>query len=124
MDEDRQRADGSTDADIVGRVLAGDRDQYARVVSRYQQAMYRHAVSMVLDHDAAADMVQDIVALLPPWVRATIVRTAGALGQPGAGAAAAFVAAVADHLGGLAAGAHEDRIRNAFSVAVARMLVR
>jgi RNA polymerase sigma-70 factor (ECF subfamily) len=28
-------------------------------VRRYQQVLYRHAVSLVLDHDVAADMVQD-----------------------------------------------------------------
>jgi RNA polymerase sigma-70 factor (ECF subfamily) len=28
-------------------------------VQRYQSALYRHAVGMVLDHDVAADMVQD-----------------------------------------------------------------
>jgi RNA polymerase sigma-70 factor, ECF subfamily len=47
------------DADIVARVLAGETDQYAQIVGRYQDALYRLAVSMVLDHDAAADMVQD-----------------------------------------------------------------
>ena len=48
-----------TDADVVGRVLGGEIDQYARIVERYQRALYRYAVSMVLDHDAATDMVQD-----------------------------------------------------------------
>lgn len=51
--------DGRIDADVVARVLAGDTEQYAVVVERYQRALYRHAVAMVLDHDAAADMVQD-----------------------------------------------------------------
>ena len=56
---DRPRADAPSDEDVIGRVLAGDKQQYEHVVSRYQQAMYRHAVSIVLDHDVAADMVQD-----------------------------------------------------------------
>jgi RNA polymerase sigma-70 factor (ECF subfamily) len=56
---DRRRADAPSDEDVIDRVLAGDKQQYEHVVSRYQQAMYRHAVSIVLDHDAAADMVQD-----------------------------------------------------------------
>ena len=56
---DPAREDGRIDADIVARVLAGDTEQYASIVERYQRALYRHAVAMVLDHDAAADMVQD-----------------------------------------------------------------
>jgi RNA polymerase sigma-70 factor (ECF subfamily) len=56
---ERAREDGLTDAVIVERVLAGDNEQYASIVERYQHALYRHAVAMVLDHDAAADMVQD-----------------------------------------------------------------
>jgi RNA polymerase sigma-70 factor (ECF subfamily) len=53
------RQDGRIDADIVARVLAGDTERYAVIVERYQRALYRLAVAMVLDHDAAADMVQD-----------------------------------------------------------------
>lgn len=56
---DHWSSTGPPDADVVARVLAGETDQYAQIVDRYQQALYRHAVSMVLDHDAAADMVQD-----------------------------------------------------------------
>lgn len=56
---ERRRDDGPPDAEVIARVLAGETEQYARVVNRYQHALYRHAVSMVLDHDAAADMVQD-----------------------------------------------------------------
>jgi RNA polymerase sigma-70 factor (ECF subfamily) len=52
-------ADASDDAAIIERVLAGDIQRFAELVNRYQAAMYRHAVAMVLDHDAAADMVQD-----------------------------------------------------------------
>jgi RNA polymerase sigma-70 factor (ECF subfamily) len=50
---------GLSDDGIIERVLAGDKEQYAAIVERYQQPLYRHAVAMVLDHDAAADMVQD-----------------------------------------------------------------
>jgi RNA polymerase sigma-70 factor, ECF subfamily len=56
---DPAHEDGRIDADIVARVLAGDTEQYAAIVERYQRALFRHAVAMVLDHDAAADMVQD-----------------------------------------------------------------
>ena len=56
---DPLRDDGAADAEIVTRVLAGDVECYAAIVERYQRPLYRHAVAMVLDHDAAADMVQD-----------------------------------------------------------------
>jgi len=56
---DAARLDALTDEAIVARVLAGEIDQYASLVDRYQHALYRHAVGMVLDHDAASDMVQD-----------------------------------------------------------------
>ena len=47
------------DAAVIGRVLAGEVDQYEQLVARYQAPLYRHAVAMVLDHDAAVDLVQD-----------------------------------------------------------------
>jgi RNA polymerase sigma-70 factor, ECF subfamily len=47
------------DAAVVARVLSGDKQMFAVLVSRYQAGLYRHAVAMVLDHDVAADMVQD-----------------------------------------------------------------
>ena len=47
------------DAAVVARVLAGDKQQFSYLVERYQAILYRHAVAMVLDHDEAADMVQD-----------------------------------------------------------------
>jgi RNA polymerase sigma-70 factor (ECF subfamily) len=56
---DRRRSDALADADAIARVLDGDTQQFEHLVRRYQQVLYRHAVSMVLDHDAAADMVQD-----------------------------------------------------------------
>lgn len=52
-------ADGADDAAVIERVLAGDIDEYEKLVHRYQTALYRYAVGMILDHDAAADMVQD-----------------------------------------------------------------
>ncbi len=61
-DQDRDaRPDGDAldDAEVIARVLAGDTDRFADLVQRYQAVLYRHAVSIVLDHDAAADMVQD-----------------------------------------------------------------
>ncbi|MBW3655590.1 MAG: sigma-70 family RNA polymerase sigma factor, partial [Gemmatimonadetes bacterium] len=48
-----------TDGEVISRVLAGARDEYALLVERYQAPLYRHALGMVQDPDAAADLVQD-----------------------------------------------------------------
>jgi RNA polymerase sigma-70 factor, ECF subfamily len=48
------------DAEIVAAVLDGDRDCYGVLVGRYQESMFRMAISMVMDSDAAADLVQDV----------------------------------------------------------------
>ncbi len=58
-DDRHQSGSVSDDATVIARVLDGDRQQFAQLVDRYQAALYRHAVSMVLDYDVAADMVQD-----------------------------------------------------------------
>ena len=47
------------DAAVIARVLRGDKQAFAVLVGRYQTGLYRHAVSMVLDHDVASDMVQE-----------------------------------------------------------------
>lgn len=49
----------SSDADIVVRVLNGDRNAYAQLVDRHQQVLYRHARGMGLDHDTSLDLVQE-----------------------------------------------------------------
>jgi RNA polymerase sigma-70 factor, ECF subfamily len=54
-----REAAGLEDAAIIARVLAGDVQEFSQLVQRYQAALYRHAASMVLDHEVAADMVQD-----------------------------------------------------------------
>ncbi len=46
------------DATIVARVLAGERDAFARLVVRHQDLLYRHALRMTMEADAAADLVQ------------------------------------------------------------------
>ena len=56
---DRRRSDAPEDPEVIARVLAGEKQQFEHLVRRYQSALYRHAVALVLDHDAAADMVQD-----------------------------------------------------------------
>ena len=55
----RHSADGLADAAVIERLVDGETQQFAEIVTRYQAALYRHAVAMVLDHDVAADMVQD-----------------------------------------------------------------
>lgn len=55
----RTSSDAVADAVLIDRVLDGETDQFAQLVNRYQAALYRHAASMVLDHDVAADLVQD-----------------------------------------------------------------
>jgi RNA polymerase sigma factor (sigma-70 family) len=56
---EHRRARALGDAGIVRNVLAGDRDQYAELVRRHQQSLYRHARGMGIDHDDALDLVQD-----------------------------------------------------------------
>jgi RNA polymerase sigma-70 factor, ECF subfamily len=51
--------DSFSDAELIGRVLAGERELYAVLVARYQDSLFRHASAMVGDADAAADLVQD-----------------------------------------------------------------
>ena len=58
MGESRDHLDAE-DAAVIARVLDGEKHDFAVLVSRYQQLLYRHAVAMVLDHEVAADMVQD-----------------------------------------------------------------
>lgn len=55
----QRRTDQPPDAQIVERVRAGATQEFAILVARYQRTLYRHAVTMVLDHGVAEDMVQD-----------------------------------------------------------------
>ena len=52
-------SDAEDDARVIARVLAGDKQQFEHIVGKYQQVLYRYAVAIVFDHDAATDMVQD-----------------------------------------------------------------
>ena len=47
------------DGAVVRAVLAGDVERYEVLVARYQERLYRYALGMVLDRDAAAELVQD-----------------------------------------------------------------
>lgn len=50
---------GPPDAELVERVRSGDRNEYAQLVERYQERLFRYALGMVRESDAAADLVQD-----------------------------------------------------------------
>jgi len=55
----RASAEDRADADAIGRVLAGETQAFAPIVQRYQTSLHRYALSMVLDYDEAADLVQE-----------------------------------------------------------------
>jgi RNA polymerase sigma-70 factor (ECF subfamily) len=48
-----------TDEELIARVLAGERERFSVLVQRYQEPMFRHALGMLGDADAASDLVQD-----------------------------------------------------------------
>jgi RNA polymerase sigma-70 factor, ECF subfamily len=48
-----------SDAELIARVLAGDREAYAGLVERYQESLYRYAYGMLRDPDLTADLVQE-----------------------------------------------------------------
>lgn len=48
-----------TDAILVARTRAGEREAYGILVQRHQQVLYRYGRGMGLDHDSALDIVQD-----------------------------------------------------------------
>jgi RNA polymerase sigma-70 factor, ECF subfamily len=50
----------ATDADIIERVLDGDRDSFARLVQRYQRRVIRLGYGFCKDRDAAEDFAQDV----------------------------------------------------------------
>ena len=47
------------DEQLVARALEGSSDAFECLVARYQAGMHRYAMSLVLDAEVAADMVQD-----------------------------------------------------------------
>ncbi len=47
------------DADLVCRIIGGEKDLYALLVQRYQERMFRFALASVRDSDTAVDLVQD-----------------------------------------------------------------
>lgn len=53
------RAETTADGEIVRAVLAGDRERYAELVTRYRDRYARYASRMLGSMDAAEDAVQD-----------------------------------------------------------------
>jgi RNA polymerase sigma-70 factor, ECF subfamily len=47
-----------TDQSIIGRVLAGNRDAFRTLISRYSDPLYRHALCMTGSPDVAEDILQ------------------------------------------------------------------
>jgi RNA polymerase sigma factor (sigma-70 family) len=48
-----------SDAAVIATVLNGDRDAFAVLVGRHQNALYRYARGLGMEHDTALDLVQD-----------------------------------------------------------------
>ena len=48
-----------SDAAVIARVLGGDRDAFAALVRRHQDALYRYGRGLGLDHDTSLDLVQE-----------------------------------------------------------------
>ncbi len=44
---------------VVGKVLSGDKAEYAKIIERYQQPLLRYVRRLVFDVDAAEDVVQE-----------------------------------------------------------------
>ncbi|MBX6362544.1 MAG: RNA polymerase sigma factor [Gemmatimonadetes bacterium] len=65
--EEAAAARAPSDAALVARVVAGERESDAALVRRYQTPLYRFARGMGLDGDAAQDAVQD--ALVTAYTR-------------------------------------------------------
>ena len=50
--------DPDSDQAIIGRVLAGNRDAFRTLISRYSDPLYRHALCMTGSPDVAEDILQ------------------------------------------------------------------
>ena len=46
------------DQEIIGRVLAGRREEFSLLITRYSDALYRHALGMTGSPDVAEDILQ------------------------------------------------------------------
>jgi RNA polymerase sigma-70 factor (ECF subfamily) len=54
-----QEPEADADQVIIDRILAGDRDAFGLLISRYSDPLYRHAVGMTGSPDDAADILQN-----------------------------------------------------------------
>ena len=54
-----QESEVDADQAIIDRILAGDRDAFGLLISRYSDPLYRHAVGMTGSPDDAADILQN-----------------------------------------------------------------
>jgi RNA polymerase sigma-70 factor, ECF subfamily len=59
------RLEDPSDAEVVAAVLEGATDRFSILVLRHEDALFRHALSLGLDADTSADMVQD--SLVRAW---------------------------------------------------------
>ena len=48
----------SSDQEIIARILAGDKDLYALIIKKYNQRLYRVAMSMINNDSEAEDVMQ------------------------------------------------------------------
>ncbi len=53
-----QLVEPDSDQDVIGRVLAGDRNAFSVLIKRYSDALYRHALGMTGSPDVAEDILQ------------------------------------------------------------------
>lgn len=58
MTEQPTQADQDTDQLIIQRVLAGNRDAFTILITRYSDPLYRHALCMTGSPDVAEDILQ------------------------------------------------------------------
>jgi RNA polymerase sigma-70 factor (ECF subfamily) len=49
-----------SDGEIIVRILDGDRDAYAGIVSRYRDRMYGYCLAMLADHGKAEEAAQEV----------------------------------------------------------------
>jgi hypothetical protein len=58
MTEQPPQAEQDTDQLIIQRVLAGNRDAFTILITRYSDPLYRHALCMTGSPDVAEDILQ------------------------------------------------------------------
>jgi RNA polymerase sigma-70 factor, ECF subfamily len=51
--------DAPSDAELIERILNGERELFTLLVGRYQEMLHRFAFGMIQDPDAVADLVQE-----------------------------------------------------------------